>query len=67
MKQINGRPMPASPSGLPSDVVALIPMRNFVPFPHALTSIGVGRDPSIAALRHALENVRKLGPSGPHA
>lgn len=46
---------------LPPGVVALIPMRNFVLFPHALTAISVGRDPSIAALRHALENKAPVG------
>ncbi|SEB25627.1 endopeptidase La [Variovorax sp. YR216] len=47
--------------GLPPSVVALIPMRNFVLFPHALTAISVGRDPSIAALRYALENQIPVG------
>lgn len=47
--------------GLPPGVVALIPMRNFVLFPHALTAISVGRDSSIAALRHALEHQVPVG------
>ncbi len=48
-------------SSLPPGVVALIPMRNFVLFPHALTAISVGRDSSIAALRHALEGEVPVG------
>ena len=39
---------------LPPGVVALIPMRNVVLFPHVLVPISVGRAKSIAALEHAL-------------
>ena len=39
---------------LPPGVVALIPMRNLVLFPHVLVPISVGRAKSIAALEHAL-------------
>ena len=39
---------------LPPSVVALIPMRNVVLFPHVLVPISVGRAKSIAALEHAL-------------
>ena len=39
---------------LPPGVVALIPMRNVVLFPHVLVPISVGRTKSIAALQHAL-------------
>jgi ATP-dependent Lon protease len=39
---------------LPPGVVALIPMRNLVLFPHVLAPVNVGRAKSIAALEHAL-------------
>jgi len=39
---------------LPPGVVALIPMRNLVLFPHVLAPVSVGRAKSIAALQHAL-------------
>ena len=42
------------PSPLPDDVVALVPMRNVVLFPHLLMPITVGRPKSVAALEHAL-------------
>ena len=46
---------PTTPSiELPTGVVALIPMRNLVLFPHVLVPISVGRAKSIAALEHAL-------------
>lgn len=48
-------------SELPQDVIALIPMRNIVLFPHVLTAITVGRAKSIAALEHVLEPKRPLG------
>ncbi|MCC2681846.1 MAG: ATP-dependent protease La [Nitrosospira multiformis] len=46
---------------LPQDVIALIPMRNVVLFPHVLTAITVGRAKSIAALEHVLDPKRPLG------
>ena len=46
---------------LPPDVVALIPMRNLVMFPHVLTAVSVGRPKSIAALKHALEGIAQIG------
>ncbi|HEU4854825.1 MAG TPA: endopeptidase La [Nitrosospira sp.] len=46
---------------LPQDVIALIPMRNVVLFPHVLTAITVGRTKSIAALEHVLDPKRPLG------
>jgi ATP-dependent Lon protease len=39
---------------LPPDVVALVPMRNVVLFPHALVPIAVGRPKSVAALLASL-------------
>lgn len=46
---------------LPQDVIALVPMRNIVLFPHVLTAITVGRTRSIAALEHVLDPKRPLG------
>ncbi|MBE0549152.1 MAG: endopeptidase La [Rubrivivax sp.] len=53
---------PASPiTALPDDVVALVPMRNVVLFPHVLMPIIVGRERSLAALRHAVAAEAPLG------
>jgi ATP-dependent Lon protease len=46
---------------LPPDVVALIPMRNLVMFPHVLTAVSVGRPRSIAALKYALDGTVQVG------
>ena len=50
-----------SVSALPDDVVALVPMRNVVLFPHVLMPITVGRERSLAALRHAMAAEAPLG------
>ena len=46
---------------LPDDVVALVPMRNVVLFPHVLMPVTVGRAQSLAAVRHAMQAEAKLG------
>ncbi len=46
---------------LPADVVALVPMRNVVLFPHVLMPITVGRVKSIAAIEHALQSKVPIG------
>jgi ATP-dependent Lon protease len=46
---------------LPPDVVALVPMRNVVMFPHVLMAITVGRAKSIAAVEHALGSNVQVG------
>ncbi len=46
---------------LPEDVIALVPMRNVVLFPHVLTAVTVGRAKSIAAVEHALHSNAPLG------
>ncbi len=46
---------------LPEDVVALVPMRNVVLFPHVLMPITVGRTRSLAALRQAVAADAPLG------
>ena len=42
-------------------VIALVPMRNVVLFPHLLLPITVGRSRSIAAVRHAIETHSPIG------
>ncbi|HJV71474.1 endopeptidase La [Ideonella sp.] len=46
---------------LPPDVVAIVPMRNVVLFPHVLLPITVGREKSIAAVQHAAQAKVPLG------
>jgi ATP-dependent Lon protease len=53
--------MDASPLVLPEDVIALVPMRNVVLFPHVLMPVVVGRPKSVAALQHALQSGGTLG------
>ncbi len=45
---------PTRENPLPDDVVALVPMRNVVLFPHVLMPVTIGRPKSVAALEHAL-------------
>jgi len=51
----------ASPVTLPDDVVALVPMRNVVLFPHVLMPISVGRAKSVAAVQQAVQSGAPLG------
>lgn len=46
---------------LPADVIALVPMRNVVLFPHVLMPITVGRARSIATIQHALHSKASIG------
>src|SRR5690349_22879492 len=46
---------------LPPDVVAIVPMRNVVLFPHVLLPITVGRDKSIATVLHAVRHDVPVG------
>ena len=46
---------------LPVDVIALVPMRNVVLFPHVLMPITVGRVRSIATIEHALQSKVPIG------
>lgn len=50
-----------TPLELPADVIALVPMRNVVLFPHVLLPITVGRPKSIAAVLHAVQTKTLLG------
>jgi ATP-dependent Lon protease len=52
---------PTPVAALPEDIVALVPMRNVVLFPHVLMPITVGRERSLAALRHAVAAEAQLG------
>lgn len=52
--------VPARPA-LPEGVIALVPMRNVVLFPHVLVPITVGRAKSVAAVQHAHQTGAGLG------
>ena len=57
---VNTTATPPAPP-LPEGVIALVPMRNVVLFPHVLMPISVGRAKSIAALQYALQANAPLG------
>jgi len=46
---------------LAEDILLILPVRNLVLFPGAVTQISLGRDVSIAAAKEAVANDRKLG------
>ena len=46
---------------LADDILLILPVRNLVLFPGAVTQISLGRDVSIAAAKEAVANDRKLG------
>ncbi|HSG64271.1 MAG TPA: endopeptidase La, partial [Gammaproteobacteria bacterium] len=46
---------------MPDDILLILPVRNLVLFPGAVTQISLGRDVSIAAAREAVAKERKLG------
>ena len=48
-------------SNLPDDLIVILPVRNVVVFPGAVTQVGLGRDISIRAAEEASKNGRKLG------
>lgn len=54
-------PLATNPFELPADVIALVPMRNVVLFPHVLMPITVGRMRSIATIEHALQSKTPIG------
>ncbi|HSN32363.1 MAG TPA: LON peptidase substrate-binding domain-containing protein, partial [Ideonella sp.] len=58
---MNDTPAPAPAPTLPADVIAIVPMRNVVLFPHVLMPVSVGRAKSIAAVQHALATDSPLG------
>jgi ATP-dependent Lon protease len=51
----------AEPMVLPEGVIALVPMRNLVLFPHVLMPISVGRARSVAAVQQAVRAGAVLG------
>ena len=51
----------AEAAGVPEDVLLILPVRNLVVFPGAVTQIALGRDISIRAAKEAVENNHKLG------
>ena len=48
-------------SNLPDDLIVVLPVRNVVVFPGAVTQVGLGRELSIRAAEEAAQNGRKLG------
>jgi ATP-dependent Lon protease len=46
---------------LPEGVVAVVPMRNAVLFPHTMLPLAVGREKSVAALTHVVQRGGLLG------
>ncbi|MCC6916784.1 endopeptidase La [Nitrosomonas sp.] len=46
---------------LPADVIALVPMRNIVLFPHVIMPVVVGRERSVAAIQHILQTKMPVG------
>jgi ATP-dependent Lon protease len=53
-------PEPGPPS-LPEDVLLIVPVRNVVMFPGAVTQVALGRDISIRAAQEAVEHGHKIG------
>ena len=48
-------------TSLPEDVLLLVPVRNLVMFPGAVTQVALGRDISIRAAQEAVQHGHKLG------
>ncbi|WP_405226442.1 endopeptidase La [Lentisalinibacter sediminis] len=48
-------------SRVPEDVLLVLPVRNLIVFPGAVTQVALGREVSIAAAQEAVKNDRKLG------
>ncbi|MEO0422188.1 MAG: endopeptidase La [Pseudomonadota bacterium] len=46
---------------VPDDVLLVLPLRDQVVFPGAVTQVSLGRDVSVAAAREAVQHQRKLG------
>lgn len=54
-------PAPAPASGLPEDVIPVIPVRNLVQFPGVVLPVTVGRARSVAAAQEAARTERPVG------
>ena len=53
--------VPATPTSLPEDVLLIVPVRNVVMFPGAVTTVALGRDVSMRAAQEAVQHGHKLG------
>ena len=51
---------PSTPLTLPQNVMALVPMRNVLLFPHVLLPITVGRSKSLEAIHYVMQTKAKL-------
>jgi ATP-dependent Lon protease len=51
----------ARPQSLPEDVLLIVPVRNLVMFPGAVTQVSLGRDVSVTAVQEAVQHGHKLG------
>jgi ATP-dependent Lon protease len=54
-------PVAAEKSQIPEDVLLIVPVRNLVIFPGAVTQVALGRDISINAAQEAVQHGHKLG------
>ncbi len=54
----SGNPGPAN---LPADVLLIVPVRNVVMFPGAVTQVALGRDMSMRAAQEAVQHGHKIG------
>jgi ATP-dependent Lon protease len=52
---------PNAPGALPPDVLLVVPVRNVVVFPGAVTQVALGRDLSMRAAQEAVQHGYKLG------
>ena len=52
---------PTPESRIPDDVLLVLPVRNLIVFPGAVTQVALGREVSIAAAQEAVKSDRKLG------
>jgi ATP-dependent Lon protease len=55
------KPTDETPAKIPEDVLLILPVRNLVVFPGAVTQVALGREISIRAAKEAVENNHKLG------
>jgi ATP-dependent Lon protease len=51
----------SGPASLPEDVLLIVPVRNVVMFPGAVTQVALGRDLSMRAAQEAVQHGHKLG------
>jgi ATP-dependent Lon protease len=51
----------SGPANLPADVLLIVPVRNVVMFPGAVTQVALGRDMSMRAAQEAVQHGHKIG------